>query len=366
MANTSVQQRRYLQILAHLLGWALLVFITTMPFTDDFTISNYFWVKYILQLSLLVCTFYFNSNVLIPNLLFSHKKTVQYVLSVVACVVAVSFINYRLDDLLGLEKLVEQAFDQIKKLQLPIKHPLPIGSWPSRVFPVVSSLVILGFSTSITVINKWYEDAEVQKELEKEKISSELSFLKTQINPHFFFNTLNNIYALTLIDGEQAREAIHKLSRLMRYVLYDTQHESTSLSKEIDFMKDYVQLMKLRLSSSVEVNFSYPAHYRDVSIAPMILLPFVENTFKHGVSNIEKSQIEISLEQTNDTVVFRTENNLLTQKSTSVEEPNGIGLTNTRRRLDLLYPMRHRLEVSEDEKKYRVRLEINTNPQSNP
>ena len=237
MDKTSVQQRKYLQILAHLLGWALLAFITTMPFTDDFTISNQFWVKYIIQFSLLICVFYFNSNVLIPNFLFSYKKTTLYALSVVGCVVVVSFVNYRLDELLDLENLVKQTFDQIKNLKLPIKHPLPIGSWPSRVFPVVSSLVILGFSTSITVINKWYKDAEVQKELEKEKISSELSFLKTQINPHFFFNTLNNIYALTLIDGEQAREAIHKLSRLMRYVLYDTQHENTSLSKEIEFMK---------------------------------------------------------------------------------------------------------------------------------
>jgi two-component system, LytTR family, sensor kinase len=184
--------------------------------------------------------------------------------------------------------------------------------------------------------------------MEQDKISSELSFLKAQINPHFFFNTLNNIYALTLINADTSRKAIHQLSRMMRYVLYDTQNSTTLLSQEIAFVKDYISLMQLRLTDAVKIDFTSPASLKDVAIAPMIFLPFVENAFKHGVSAIQPSSITISVTQQNSKIDLEVVNTVIKEQNNNLEAGSGIGLNNTRRRLDLLYPGKYSLLINED------------------
>ena len=162
---------------------------------------------------------------------------------------------------------------------------------------IIISALVLVIGTSITVIQKWQKDKQEREELEKEKVTSELSFLKAQINPHFFFNTLNNIYALTQVDADEAGKAIHQLSRMMRYLLYETQQGQTMLSQEIAFVKDYISLMQLRLTDAVKVIIDTPAHLLDMPMAPMMLLPFVENAFKHGVSATQQSHINILILQ---------------------------------------------------------------------
>ena len=169
---------------------------------------------------------------------------------------------------------------------------LPRGKPIDRPTIIISALV-LGIGTSITVIQKWQKDKQEREALEKEKVSSELSFLKAQINPHFFFNTLNNIYALTQVDADKAGKAIHQLSRMMRYLLYETQQGQTMLGREIAFVKDYISLMQLRLTDAVKVIIDTPPHLLDMPMAPMMLLPFVENAFKHGVSATQQSHIDI-------------------------------------------------------------------------
>ena len=135
----------------------------------------------------------------------------------------------------------------------------------------------------------------MQKETEKEKLNSELAFLKNQISPHFFFNTLNNIYSLISINAEDSQKAVLKLSKLMRYLLYESEQGNTKLSNEIDFMNNYIDLMKLRMNDKVDLTVSFPKKYEDKNIPPLLFIPFIENAFKHGISYREKSFIDINM-----------------------------------------------------------------------
>ena len=205
---------------------------------------------------------------------------------------------------------------------------------------------MIGISTAITAIQKWQKDNQERKELEKEKVTSELSFLKAQINPHFFFNTLNNIYVLTAEDPKVAGEAIHQLSKMMRYLLYDTQQGKNMLSQEIAFVKNYIHLMKLRMTDVVRINIDTPVHLQDMPLAPMILLPFVENAFKHGVSATQQSYVDIIIMQKEKVLDITVNNSIMKDNSLSLDSNSGIGLVNTRRRLDLLYPGRYKLDIN--------------------
>jgi len=210
-------------------------------------------------------------------------------------------------------------------------------------------------------VQRGQRDAQIRQELEQEKLSTELSWLKAQINPHFFFNTLNNIYALTLLDGDEAREAIHRLSRMMRYVLYDTQSRTAPLSQELLFVRDYIDLMQLRLTDNVQVHYDTPHPLHEAPIAPMILLTFVENAFKHGVSALAPSYIRIVVRQpTPGTLEVEVRNPIFPDRPVALDENHGIGLVNTRRRLDLLYPGRHTLTATENssEHEYYVHLTL--------
>lgn len=150
-----------------------------------------------------------------------------------------------------------------------------------------------------------------------------------------------------MLDVEHAREALHRLSRMMRYVLYETQEGTVRLSQEIAFLQDYIQLMQLRLTDKVKVTFEKPEPYHDVSIAPMLLLPFLENAFKHGVSATQPSEIFVGLKQEGAALRVEVKNTLFSGKGPTLDESNGIGLVNTRRRLDLLYPNQYRLNITE-------------------
>ena len=212
---------------------------------------------------------------------------------------------------------------------------------------IILTALVLGIGTSVAVIQKWQKDKQKREELEKEKVTSELSFLKAQINPHFFFNTLNNIYALTSVDAELAGKAIHQLSRMMRYLLDDTQQGHTMLSQEIAFVKDYISLMQLRVTDAVKINVDTPPNLLDMPLAPMIFLPFVENAFKHGVSATQPSHINIIILQKGKALDLTVKNSIIKDNSVSLDTNSGIGLVNTKRRLDLLYPGKYKLDINE-------------------
>jgi LytS/YehU family sensor histidine kinase len=200
---------------------------------------------------------------------------------------------------------------------------------------------------------------KLQKELEKEKLNSELAFLKNQISPHFFFNTLNNIYSLIGINAEDSQKAVLKLSKLMRYLLYESEKGDSKLSTEIEFMNNYIDLMKLRMNEKVALNVSLPADYDDRSIPPLLFIPFIENAFKHGISYREKSFIEISFLVTPDSLSFRCANSLFKSRDESDSGHSGIGLENVRKRLGLLFPGKHDLKINKTDSEFEVLLQIN-------
>ena len=336
--------RRYLTPLIHVLVWGLfgLTFLLFQPLTGRLTLPPQFWLKQGLMLGAWVAAYYLTARVSVPRLLF-RGRTGWFVLTLAGTTVAVLLFSKFLDSALNLPALIEKAFEAA------IGRPRLNRGPRLDTMGLLTTMFVLGISTSITVVQKWQKDAQLRQTLEQQRVSAELSVLKAQINPHFFFNTLNNIYALTLLDGEQARVAIHRLSRMMRYVLYDTAGGLTLLSQEIAFVQDYITLMQLRLDERVIVTFEHPAQpMHDVPMAPMLLLPFLENAFKHGVAATKASCIHIALSQPQpDVVDFEVRNTRLASPTTDLAGSNGIGLVNTRRRLDLLYPGRFNLAVND-------------------
>jgi len=194
--------------------------------------------------------------------------------------------------------------------------------------------------------------------MEKEKLNSELAFLKNQISPHFFFNTLNNIYSLISINAEDSQKAVLKLSKLMRYLLYESEQGKTMLSSEIDFMNNYIDLMKLRMSEKVKLTVTFPEKYEDRNIAPLLFVPFIENSFKHGISYREKSFINISMEININSIIFKCVNTVPKGKENNDTDYNGIGLENVRKRLNLLFPGNHDLKISTSDNEFGILLEI--------
>lgn len=324
------------------LGNLLLIF---QPFSWQsslqITLPSQFWIKQGVLFLLLVGVFYLNARVWVPRLLFQNKIG-WFVFTALLTAVALMLLIKTLEAGLHLPELMHRAFHPDSD-----EAPSPGRSSWFDGFTLLISLLVLGTSTSVKTVQKWQKDVQLRQDMEQQKISSELSFLKAQINPHFFFNTLNNIYALTLSDVETARQALHTLSRMMRYVLYETQKDVTLLSKDIAFLRDYIKLMQLRLTDKVRVSFEHPAALNDVFMAPMLFLPFVENAFKHGVSAQEPSCIDVRLEQEGTTLYLEVRNSRFNEKRVVMEESSGIGLVNTQRRLDLLYPGRYTLLIDE-------------------
>jgi two-component system, LytTR family, sensor histidine kinase AlgZ len=221
-----------------------------------------------------------------------------------------------------------------------------------------STLFIVLFVAMLKFVEDWFELEAKKKEIENEKLVAELRFLKAQINPHFLFNTLNNLYSLAFMNSPNTTVVIDKLSQMMRYMMYDSNHAKVSLDKEIDYMHNYISLEKLRLNNEVPIAFKINGNTEGVQIVPLILITFLENAFKHGVSNnSENAWVNIFIKVEDKQCTYKVENSKI-PKNTNNEEKSGIGLQNLQRRLALSYPNNYELKV-EEEDKYSVELMIN-------
>ncbi|HEX8329884.1 MAG TPA: sensor histidine kinase [Hymenobacter sp.] len=348
--------RRYLTLLIHVLVWGLfgLTFLLFQPLTGRLELPPQFWVKQGLMFTVWVSTFYLTARVTVPRLLF-QGRTGWFIVALCITTLAVLLFSRFLEQVLDLPALLNKAFEAAAGRPKLLQQRGPRFD----SMGLLTTMFVLGISTCITVVQKLQQDSQIRQTLEQQRVSSELSMLKAQINPHFFFNTLNNIYALTLLDGEEARSAIHRLSRMMRYVLYDTASGTTLLSQEVAFVQDYITLMQLRLDERVTVTFERPEPVHDVPVAPMLLLPFLENAFKHGVAATQASAIYVALRQPGpDVLELEVRNTLLNLPSTDLAGSNGIGLANTRRRLDLLYPGQFSLEVDDHTPTHEFRVHL--------
>lgn len=224
----------------------------------------------------------------------------------------------------------------------------------------ITSFLVSGFAVGLRYAESALRKGEEIKELEKEKLNSELALLKNQVSPHFFFNTLNNIYSLIEINGKDAQEAVLSLSKMMRYMLYDSEQGNTKLSHEIEFMNGYIDLMKLRMSDRVKLTVSWPAEYEDLDLPPLLFIPFIENAFKHGVSYQGNSFIDISMKADGGLVSFTARNSISRANTNAPQAASGIGLENVRKRLALLYPGRHELRIDNGESVFTAELTLKT------
>lgn len=314
-----------------------------------------FWFKQVFLVAFLISVFYCNVSIFVPKVLLKGRNY-QYLLLVVSGAVLFYFSIIYFEQFIKYPQKMHEFFNPGEPYEQRKR-------WlPGDVFQILLYMVSIGLSTSLALVQKWRRDEEKRQDLERQRINTELSYLKAQINPHFFFNTLNNIYSLTNLNVEKAQKALLKLSRMMRYVLYENQKDETMLKKEVNFIQDYIELMKMRLTPNVILNLKIEEPKEDQIIAPMLLLPFLENSFKHGISNQKNCEISIRLEVMGETLFFETRNQIFPIHSDSPEaKENGIGMVNTQRRLELLYPKKHKLKFGKDEAKneYWVNLTIN-------
>ena len=226
---------------------------------------------------------------------------------------------------------------------------------------LVISLLIAGFNTAIAVTNRWFTEEQARKEIEKEHIQSKLTFLQNQVNPHFLMNTLNNIHSLIEGDRKLAQNAVLKLSEMMRYLLYESGRGTTTLQKEIEFLRSYLELMQLRVDKSIHVNLELPEKFNNVNLPPLLFIPFIENAFKHGVSYREPSALSFKLVQKTDSLEFIAINTISRYgNNDSFNHLGGFGLENIQKRLDMIYGDRHQLEIDKSDHEFRVKLIIPT------
>ena len=225
---------------------------------------------------------------------------------------------------------------------------------------VFSAFFIVMFVCLLKFIEDWFELEARKKELENEKLSTELQFLKAQINPHFLFNTLNNLYYLAFVQSPNTPEVIAKLSQMMRYMIYESNHSKVPLTKEIEYMQNYISLEKLRLNDNFPVAFDVQGNVDTVRITPLILITFLENAFKHGVSNnFSASYVNVNIICENHQCIYTVENTKLPEKYKTVTEKSGIGLKNVQRRLELSYPDKFTLHIDDNSAVFKVQLILN-------
>lgn len=233
-------------------------------------------------------------------------------------------------------------------------HP-PVGFGQREMMSVIFLVLILGMNLGIKLYFKSRSDAKRLERLEHENLEQQLEYLKYQINPHFFMNTLNNIHALVDIDPEKAKDSIVELSKMMRYVLYEGDKTGVPLDREFDFIGHYVTLMRLRYTDRVQITVQLPETVPSAKLPPLMLVTFVENAFKHGISYQHDSFIHIQAEISGDRLHFSCRNS---QPAQPVAKTGGVGLTNARKRLSLTYGTDYRLDIQNEPDTYSVTLDI--------
>lgn len=359
---------RRIKILVHVLVWLTLFILPTYLLSGKTVHDKGFVREVWFQIAFYCILFYLSYLWLIPAFFSKGKKTVWFV-SIIVITALMAFatgeIRTRLREIYEEPppRFIPPVSHQFRKNTeenaipaRPDRRPGPGKAWPYFNFILTASL-ISGLSLGLRFSEKMNEQEKMVKEAEKQRIDQELAFLRYQINPHFMFNTLNTIYSLALMKSDHTPDAVMKLSGMMRYVLQDVQPEKVSLESEFSYIRDYIELQKLRLSANVTVDLVIPEDSRGLEIAPVLLVPFIENTFKHGTSAHENIVIKINLKILDKYLVLLTENRIFQERPGS--GISGIGIANTKKRLDLIYSGKYTLDLTREDGLFKVNLTIN-------
>jgi two-component system LytT family sensor kinase len=372
------------QIIIHLAAWACFLMLPLLlysrPREHEFTIfpEHYFTTYFFVTNAIIISFYYLNTFVFIPKLL-DTKKFVAYTLLILALLIFYGSVPRIYHSVFGPQPVYSNLSGIAGSsggagiaegatggggnsvLSAPAGRLRPTRPRnPPLLSPLNIAIFLMVFvlSTGIKVINQWLRSEQKTKEIANEKLQAELSFLKAQINPHFLFNTLNNIYALASTQSEHTAAAVMKLSSIMRYVLTEAKNDFVPLEKEILFTSHYIELQKMRLTDKTSIDFTINGDPLGREIAPLLLLPFVENAFKYGISTRECSPIRILLDIKEESLYFSISNHKHFNTTLRMADNTGIGINNTRRRLDLLYPGRYELIINDKSNEFTVHLNI--------
>lgn len=329
----------------HVIAWGFILiipFFSTYQVIKSFAPTENITLAPIIPLSLfLIAIFYFNYFVLIPKFLLV-KKYLLYISTLVFSIVTAFVLSSVFLNLSGFNP------DDLKNINPILMKIDPILRANTFLMLIISILA----SISLTINNHL-------RQLEKEKLVAQISSLKSQINPHFLFNTLNNIYATAIDTSPRTADMVDKLSEIMRYTMKETLNDFVPLDEEINYLNNYIDLQKVRLESKIKFDYTIEGSFTELQIAPMLLIPFVENAFKYGVNSEQNSYIRINITVNESELHFLVANSKVNLQSDINESSNGIGLENTKHRLNLIYPASHLLSIKETENDFIVSLHIN-------
>ncbi|GAB5473634.1 MAG: histidine kinase [Maribacter sp.] len=346
-----VLQKRWL---THLLFWLGLFFLFVVLAALN---SGTFWPNVITYLAFLpaqLLAAYVLNYYQLPHLLYK-KKYVRFGLSLLLSIYVFSAMGR-----IGVVHIAE-PFVRTDFVQESISEILTDTAFLFSVY-FTSTYVYAFIMMLIKAVKSRFEEKQRTEQLQKEKIVNELQFLKGQIQPHFLFNTLNNLYALTLSKSDLAPVVVLKLSELLDFILYQSHQSAIPISKEIELIQGFIELETLRYGGKIDVNFTCEAPDKTLQIPPLLLLPLVENAFKHGVSgSVEKAKINITLQAEVGRLYFEIFNTKPKIIKDTIREGKGIGKANLKRQLDLAYPDAHHLAIVETPADYTVRLSISLN-----
>ncbi|MFT3822923.1 MAG: histidine kinase [Chitinophagaceae bacterium] len=336
---------KWFNISIHVLVWVLLLVIPYISTDQVFNaLDPALDIKYLLLCvalsAVLIVTFYFNYLFLIPRYLLTNKywSYFSFLLLAIITVFVLSGMLFSFSDF-SPEKLV--------KTNVAVEKIIPVI--------IINAISLWLLSIVLSVLWAVYNRL---KQTESEKLSAQIASLKSQINPHFLFNTLNNIYATAIDTSPKAADMVDKLSEMMRYTMKDTQQDLVWLEDEINYISNFIELQKLRLDRSVKLEYHTLENIPPLRIAPMLLIPFIENAFKHGVNSEQKSRIVIDLKMNKTELRLRVENNKVDVQQ-ELAERSGLGIENTRHRLELIYPSKYLLVINDTEREFFVSLSIN-------
>ena len=330
-----------MKTLTHIASWVVVCILPALIFISEgnqrFEEALY---RSVMSLPFLMFLFYSCYYWLIDKLWFK-KRYLLFVLMVAALILCASYSKYELFSYFDLHK---------GKRRMPPFHAFMYFDFLSNLLPVV-------FAMAIRYAQRNFSLEIAQKEAQAHKLQADLTQLRYQLQPHFFFNALNNIYSLIAFDPQKAQQSVHSLSKLMRHFMQNSDQKQISLAEEVDFLQQYISLMQLRLTDKTTVQVDFPKQVPQLTIAPLLFISLVENAFKHGVSATEATTLKFSLYIEGHTLVFRSENTLLPNQEHLYS--SGIGLANLQQRLALLYPEKHQYTIEKKDGKYCAILKMN-------
>lgn len=329
------------QIFWHVFFWLSIISLFLLLAQSEMRMSyEEIFIMFVLYPAINIGLFYLNYLVYIPRFLDKKKYTAYAVIIVITLI------------LFGIGKY---GIGLLFKQYVLVRMHETIGFWHYFASTLFTSLTFIFLSTVLKFTTDWFLNERIQRDLENQRLSAELSFLKSQINPHFLFNSLNSIYSLAYQRSETTPDAILKLSEIMRYMLYECNDNEVALEKELQYLQNYIELQKIRFGEKAYIDFKINGKVDGQQIVPLLLIAFIENAFKHGVANDPVSAIRLLIEVDDSHLYFFIQNR---KHNNNKDSLGGIGLINVKRRLDLLYPGRYKLDIIDGEETYTCELTL--------